>query len=76
MQFCGLSYDEVAEIYRQKDHVIDPSTLTKIRKKLVSDKLEKIITSVITDLISKKIIDGRTLLTDTTLLKKIVKTFT
>lgn len=70
MHFCSISYDEVAEVNRQKGQVIDPSTLAKIRKRLGSDRIEKINTVVTSDLISKKIIDGKILLTDTTPLEK------
>jgi len=70
MHFCAISYDEVAEVNRQKGQVIDPSTLAKIRKRLGCDRIEKINTLVTSDLISKKIIDGKILLTDTTSLEK------
>jgi len=55
---------------RQKGQVIDPSTLAKIRKRLGCGRIEKINTDVTSDLISKKVIDGKILLTDTTCLEK------
>ena len=70
MHFCSISYDEVAQVNRQKGQVIDSSTLARIRARLGSDKLEKINAAVTADLISKKIIDGKILLTDTTCLEK------
>ena len=70
MHFCSISYDEVAEVNRQKRQVIDPSTLAKIRKRLGCGRIEKINAIVTSDLISKKIIDGKILLTDTTPLEK------
>ena len=70
MHFCGLSYSEVSEANRLGKKVIDASTLTRIRKKLGPDRVEKIVSIVTTDLVKKKIIDGRILLTDTTSLEK------
>jgi len=70
MHFCSISYDEVAEVNRQKGLVIDPSTLAKIRARLGYERIEKINVIVTSDLISKKIIDGKILLTDTTPLEK------
>ena len=70
MHFCSISYDEVAQVNRQKGQVINSSTLARIRARLGSDKLEKINAAVTADLISKKIIDGKILLTDTTPLEK------
>ena len=70
MHFCSLSYDEVLAVNRAGKQVIDSSTLAKIRARLGADRLEKINALVISDLISKKIIDGKILLTDTTPLEK------
>jgi hypothetical protein len=70
MHFCGLSYEEVASANRKGAKVIDPSTLTKIRTKLGPERIEKIASLLTSDLISKKIIDGKILLTDTTSLEK------
>ena len=70
MHFCSLSYDEVSAVNRAGKQVIDSSTLAKIRARLGADKLEKINTTVTSDLISKKIIDGKYLFTDTTSLEK------
>lgn len=70
MHFCGLSYSEVSETNRLGKRVIDASTLTRIRKKLGPDRTEKIVGVVTSDLIKRKIIDGKILLTDTTSLEK------
>jgi hypothetical protein len=70
MHFCGLSYAEVSEANRQGRQVIDASTLTRIRKKLGPDRIERIVKEFTSDLIARKIIDGRILLTDTTSLEK------
>jgi len=70
MHFCGLSYDEVLVSNKNKTQVIDSSTLTKIRKRLGADRIQKINSLVTSDLVSKKIIDGRYLFTDTTSLEK------
>jgi len=70
MHFCGLSYAEVSEANRLGRQVIDASTLTRIRKKLGPDRIEKIVSIVTSDLISRKIIDGKILLADTTSLEK------
>jgi len=70
MHFCSLSYDEVSAVNRAGKQVIDSSTLAKIRVRLGADRLEKINALVTSDLISKKIIDGKILLTDTTALEK------
>jgi len=70
MHFCSLSYSEVSEANRQGRQVIDHSTLTRIRKKLGPERVEKIVSIVTTDLISRRIIDGRILLLDTTSLEK------
>lgn len=70
MHFCGLSYMEVAEANRKGRKVIDDSTLTRIRKKLGPDRVEQIVKEFTSDLISRKIIDGKILFTDTTSLEK------
>jgi len=70
MHFCGLSYSEVSEANRQGRQVIDASTLSRIRKKLGPDRIEQIVKEFTSDLIARKIIDGRILLTDTTSLEK------
>lgn len=70
MHFCGLSYDEVATANKKGKKVIDSSTLTKIRARLGKDRIKKINELVTSGLISKKIIDGRYLFTDTTSLEK------
>jgi hypothetical protein len=70
MHFCSLSYDEVSAVNRAGKQVIDSSTLAKIRARLGADRLEKINALVTSDLISKKIIDGKYLFTDTTSLEK------
>jgi len=70
MHFCGLSYDEVATANKKGAKVIDSSTLTKIRARLGAERIQKINAAVTSDLISKKIIDGKILLTDTTCLEK------
>jgi len=70
MHFCGLSYREVSEANRKGINVIDPSTLTRIRAKLGPDRIEKIAKLLTSELISKKIIDGRVLFADTTSLEK------
>lgn len=70
MHFCGLSYDEVAATNREGKKVIDSSTLTKIRKKLGPKRIEKIGLLLTSELVSKKIIDGKYLFTDTTSLEK------
>jgi len=70
MYFCSLSYDEVAASNKKGIKVIDPSTLTKIRDRLGVERIQKINTIVTSDLVSKKIIDGKYLFTDTTSLEK------
>ena len=70
MHFCSLSYDEVLAANKQGGQVIDPSTLARIRARLGAANLEKINAAVTSDLISKKIIDGKILFTDTTSLEK------
>jgi hypothetical protein len=70
MHFCSLSYNEVMSSNKKGTKVIDPSTLAKIRARLGSDRIEKINSAVTSDLVSKRIIDGRTLFTDTTSLEK------
>ena len=70
MHFCGLSYAEVADANKKGKKVIDFSTLTKIRARLGKDRIKKINEVVTADLISKKIIDGAYLFTDTTSLEK------
>jgi len=70
MHFCGLSYDEVAAANKKGIKVIDSSTLTKIRARLGADRIERINAAVTSDFISKKIIDGKILFTDTTSLEK------
>jgi hypothetical protein len=70
MHFCSISYDEVLAANRSGDQVIDSSTLTRIRARLGAANLEKINATVTSDLISKKIIDGKYLFTDTTSLEK------
>ena len=70
MHFCGLSYDEVAAANKKCAKVIDSSTLTKIRARLGADRIEKINALVTSFLISKKIINGKILFTDTTSLEK------
>jgi len=66
MHFCGLSYSEVSDANRQGKKVIDASMLTRIRKKLGPDRIENIVKILTSDLISKKIIDGKVLFADTT----------
>jgi hypothetical protein len=51
-------------IYGSGRKVIDDSTLTRIRKKLGSDRIENIVKILTSDLISKKIIDGKILFAD------------
>ena len=70
MHFCSLSYDEVASANRQGKQVIDYSTLAKIRARLGARRMEKINALITADLISKKIINGAHLFTDTTSLEK------
>jgi len=70
MHFCGLSYSEVSEANRLGKQVIDASTLTRIRAKLGPQRTERIVKEVTSDLIARKIIDGKILLTDTTSLEK------
>ena len=70
MHFCGLSYAEVSEANRLGKKVIDSSTLTRIRKKLGPDRVERIVKIVTPDLVAKKIIDGKVLFADTTSLEK------
>ena len=70
MHFCGLSYSEVSEANRKGRQVIDSSTLTKIRAKLGPDRIERIVKIFTSDLIAKKIINGKVLFTDTTSLEK------
>ncbi len=70
MHFCSLSYDEVAAANKKGIKVINSSTLSKIRTRLGADRVKKINSLVTSDLISKKIIDGKILLTDTTTLEK------
>ena len=70
MHFCSLSYDEVASANRLGVKLIDHSTLVKIRKRLGPDKIQNILSLFTEELISKKIIDGRYLFTDTTSLEK------
>ncbi|MBM3710448.1 MAG: transposase [Actinobacteria bacterium] len=70
MYFCGLSYDEVAAANKKGAKVIDSSTLTKIRARLGAERIEKIGALLTSNLILKKIIDGRHLFTDTTSLEK------
>jgi len=70
MHFCSLSYDEVAAVNKSGGQVIDSSTIARIRARLGAANLEKINAAVTSDLISKKIIDGKYLFTDTTSLEK------
>jgi len=70
MNFCGLSYYEVPEANRYGRKVINSFTLTRIRKKLGPERIEKIVSIVTADLTKKKIIDGKILLMDTTSLEK------
>lgn len=70
MHFCGLSYAEVADANKKGKKVIDSSTLAKIRARLKAARIEKINTLVTSFLISKKIINGQHLFTDTTSLEK------
>jgi transposase, IS5 family len=70
MHFCSLSYSEVSEANRKRKKVIDASTLTRIRKKLGPERIEKIVDVVTCDLARRKIIEGKILLTDTTSLEK------
>ena len=70
MHFCGLSYDEVAAANREGRKVIDSSTLCKIRARLGTERIEKINALTTSDLVSKKMIDGSHLFTDTTALEK------
>lgn len=70
MHFCGLSYDEVAAANRAGKKVIDSSTLCKIRARLGTERIEKISALTTSDLVSKKMIDGSHLFTDTTALEK------
>jgi len=73
MHFCGLSYDEVAATNKAGKKVIDSSTLTKIRARLGTERIEKIGALLTSDLASKKIIDGKYLFTDTTSLEKNIQ---
>jgi len=70
MHFCNVSYDEMVEVNRNGKKLIDHSTLVKIRKRLGPERIEKILTLFTVELISKNIIDGRFLFTDTTSLEK------
>ena len=70
MHFCSISYDEVAAANKKGLRVIESSTLSKIRAMLGANNLEKINALVTSDLICKKIIDGKILFTDTTSLEK------
>jgi len=70
MHFCGLSYDEVAKCNREGKKIIDHSTLVKIRQRLGAERIKKILETFTTELIDKKIIDGKYLFTDTTSLEK------
>jgi len=70
MHFCSLSYDEVAATNKKKAQVIDSSTLTKIRARLGAERIQEINAAVTSNLISKKIINGKTIFTDTTSLEK------
>ncbi|MBC7333968.1 MAG: transposase [Actinobacteria bacterium] len=70
MHFCSISYDEISYANKTKSKIINASTLTKIRARLVADRIEKINKLVTSDLISKKIIDDKILFTDTTTLEK------
>ncbi len=70
MHFGGRSYDEVAVENREGKKIIHHSTLVKIRKRLGPEKVKRILDTFTTELIDKKIIDGRYLFTDTTSLEK------
>jgi IS5 family transposase len=70
MYFCSLSSDEVANCNKNGIKIIDSSTLTKIRKRLGAQRIAKILKVFTTELIDKKIIDGKYLFTDTTSLEK------
>jgi len=70
MYFCSLSYDEVAQANREGVKLIDHSTIVKIRKRLGPDRIQNILSLFTKELIKNKIIDGKYLFTDTTVLEK------
>src|SRR5450830_1016567 len=70
MYFCSLSYEAVAEANRLGVKLIDHSTIVKIRKRLGSEKIEKILTLFTSELVKNRVIDGKYLFTDTTSLEK------
>ena len=70
MYFCSVSYDEIKRCNEEEKKIIDHSTLVKIRKRLGSRRVRKIEKLFMRELLSKKIIDGKYLFTDTTSLEK------
>jgi len=70
MYFCSLSYDEISVSNKKGIKVINSSTLSKIRARLGADRIQKINSLVTSDLITKKIIYGKYIFTDTTSLEK------
>ena len=70
MYFCSVSYEEIKGCNEEGKKIIDHSTLVKIRKRLGSRRVRKIEKLFMRELISKKIIEGKYLFTDTTSLEK------
>jgi len=70
MYFCSVSYDEIKGCNEEGKKIIDHSTLVKIRKRLGSRRVRKIEKLFMRELLSKKIIEGKYLFTDTTSLEK------
>lgn len=75
MHLCSVSIEDILELRKQereegkKKQLIDHSTLSKITKRLGSEKIQKIERTFFNDLKEKKIIKGKHLFSDTTSLE-------
>ena len=70
MYFCSVSYDEIKKCNEEGKKIIHHTTLVKIRNRLGSKRVRKIEKLFMRELITKKIIKGKYLFTDTTSLEK------
>ena len=70
MYFCSISFEKIKETKEKEKSIISASTLTKIRKRLGSIKMQKIKRLFVGELVQKNIIDGKYLFTDTISLEK------
>jgi IS5 family transposase len=70
MYFCSVSYDDIKKCNEGKKKIIHHTTLVKTRKRLGSKSVKKIEKLFMRELITKKIIEGKYLFTDTTSLEK------